>query len=220
MAQSAGGASARWTLGVVLVAGAWIIAFWMTPGPDPREVEVEFGPPPEARRATPAPRIDPQPVEDLDRGTIATPDPLPQEPALEEPPSATPRVTPPSFYRYKLGDKETLVNVAAKFLGDGRKWPVIAQANPMLDPNRLRPGTIVLVPVDPTNIQGIENPQGYEVYTIASGDTLSEISKKVYGKSSLWGVIAAANPDVDPNRLKVGSTLKIPPAPVPKPPGN
>jgi nucleoid-associated protein YgaU len=143
--------------------------------------------------------------------------PTPETPP--EDPNAGLAVVPPKFYEYRAVQGDTFGTIAAKFLGESTKWTVIAQANPLLDPNRLRAGTIVRVPVDPKNIQGVENPQGYELYTIQANDTLSEIAKKVYGKTSLWGVIAAANPDVDPKRLKVGATLKIPPAPPPSPPG-
>jgi nucleoid-associated protein YgaU len=217
MARSGGGASGRLALGAVLVAGTWVVAYWMAPGPDPREVDIEFGPPPELGAES-----SPIPVREPDR-VVADPQPLPvAQPVERSPvqpvvdPNAELAVIPPEFYEYRSAQGDTFGTIAARFLGASTKWTIVAQANPLLDPNRLRPGTIVRVPVDPKNIQGFENPKGYELYTIQANDTLSEIAKKVYGKSSLWGVIAAANPDVDPKRLKVGATLKIPPAPPPE----
>jgi nucleoid-associated protein YgaU len=219
MARSGGGASGRLALGAVLVAGTWVVAFWMAPGPDPREVDVEFGPPPERPSEIARPPVrEPDPVVFQNPHPVQEPvGPTPETPP--EDPNAGLAVVPPKFYEYRAVQGDTFGTIAAKFLGESTKWTVIAQANPLLDPNRLRAGTIVRVPVDPKNIQGVENPQGYELYTIQANDTLSEIAKKVYGKTSLWGVIAAANPDVDPKRLKVGATLKIPPAPPPSPPG-
>lgn len=49
-------------------------------------------------------------------------------------------------------------------------------------------------------------------YTVEPGDTLSKISQKVYGSSTRWKEILAANPDIlpNPNSLKPGQVLKIP----------
>jgi len=51
-------------------------------------------------------------------------------------------------------------------------------------------------------------------YTILRGDTLFDIAEKVYGpgQGRLWQRIAAANTDVDPERLRPGNRLVIPPA--------
>ncbi|MGQ0627332.1 MAG: LysM peptidoglycan-binding domain-containing protein [Phycisphaerales bacterium] len=49
-------------------------------------------------------------------------------------------------------------------------------------------------------------------YTVRDGDTLSEIAKSVYGKSSLWELIYNANRDKldSPSRVKRGMVLTIP----------
>ena len=49
-------------------------------------------------------------------------------------------------------------------------------------------------------------------YVVKPGDTLSSISRKVYGKSSRWKEIYNANRDrlVSPEALKVGQSLRIP----------
>jgi nucleoid-associated protein YgaU len=46
--------------------------------------------------------------------------------------------------------------------------------------------------------------------TVRAGDTLSEIASAVYGTSSRWREIQAANGGVDPMRLPVGTKLRIP----------
>lgn len=52
-------------------------------------------------------------------------------------------------------------------------------------------------------------------YTVKEGDTLSAVSKAVYGKSALWERIFEANRDQldSPGKVKPGMVLKIPPAP-------
>lgn len=47
-------------------------------------------------------------------------------------------------------------------------------------------------------------------HVVASGDTLGGISKKYYGKASLYTRIEEANPDVSARNLRVGMKLKIP----------
>ena len=73
----------------------------------------------------------------------------------------------------------------------------------------------------PTQVSPIARPAlaasdaATKTYTIQKDDTLSDISKRFYGRSGLWKAIADANKDVIPNpdRLPSGATIKIPPAP-------
>jgi len=50
-------------------------------------------------------------------------------------------------------------------------------------------------------------------YTVLTGDTLGKISRRFYGMASKWPAIYEANADKikDPNRLRVGTVLTIPP---------
>ena len=47
-------------------------------------------------------------------------------------------------------------------------------------------------------------------YTVQKGDTLSKIARDHYGNPSKWKQIAAANPGINPNGLKVGQRLVMP----------
>lgn len=64
------------------------------------------------------------------------------------------------------------------------------------------PAPAAVVPASPST-----RPQSY---TVKAGDTLSSIAIAVYGKASHWTLIAQANPTLDPKRLAVGQTLKLP----------
>jgi nucleoid-associated protein YgaU len=52
----------------------------------------------------------------------------------------------------------------------------------------------------------------YEEYVVVSGDSLSKIAKRFYGKGSAWQQIFDANTDIlkDPNKIFPGQKLKIP----------
>lgn len=47
-------------------------------------------------------------------------------------------------------------------------------------------------------------------HVVAQGETLGEIAKKYYGKSSLYPAILEANPGITPTTLRPKQTLKIP----------
>lgn len=57
-------------------------------------------------------------------------------------------------------------------------------------------------------------PGTQQTYTVASGDTLSHIARRFYGKASRWQAIFDANRDQldDPDRIRPGQILKIPAA--------
>lgn len=50
-------------------------------------------------------------------------------------------------------------------------------------------------------------------YTVRRGDTLSKIAVRVYGRASLFTRIASANRIKNPNLIRVGQILTIPPRP-------
>jgi hypothetical protein len=50
-------------------------------------------------------------------------------------------------------------------------------------------------------------------YQVQAGDTLFAISKRFYGEPTYFGLIAAANPSIDPNKISPGQTISIPDLP-------
>lgn len=70
--------------------------------------------------------------------------------------------------------------------------PAVANAQPAATP-----------PTEPT-----------KEHIIEIGDNFSLLAVKYYGNGKYANLIAKANPDKDPKRLKLGSKIKIPPAPV------
>jgi LysM repeat protein len=59
---------------------------------------------------------------------------------------------------------------------------------------------------------GVSGGQQMRTYTVQAGDSLSKISKEVYGNANDYMKIFEANRDVlsDPNKISPGQKLKIP----------
>lgn len=60
----------------------------------------------------------------------------------------------------------------------------------------------------------LPSPKRAQSYTVQSGDTLSKISRQFYGDANQYMKIFNANRDQlsDPDKIKVGQVLQIPPA--------
>jgi nucleoid-associated protein YgaU len=216
---------------VALLIVLWIVAYWATPAPRRDGPEIDFQAPPGVQAGA----TDDDPIESSP-GAVVADDPVEIEAdpldAGGAPPPTSPAgaVVPPSFQIYYSLDGDTFQSIAREFYGTTARWRVISNANPLADPNRLGPGTRLLIPLDPENVQG--RPAGdlaedaaapdippdteFTEYIISRGDTLSGIAKALYGRASLWPRIAQANPGVNPDRLRPGTTLRIPPPPAPE----
>jgi 5'-nucleotidase / UDP-sugar diphosphatase len=73
-------------------------------------------------------------------------------------------------------------------------------------------------PIQPMAAQPIEQPaatasfasSGGGTYTVQKGDTLYKIARERYGDGKQWQKIAAANPGLSPQSLKVGQKISVP----------
>lgn len=133
-------------------------------------------------------------------------------------------VVAPEFEDYTVQPGETFASIALKFFGSRSKADVIASANPLMDPRRIRAGRVIRIPRDPANIQGRpvarpvpvrEEASGQvKTHTVESGDTLTGISQQYYGTIKQVDVILKANRNVlnKAEDLRPGQVLRIPPA--------
>jgi nucleoid-associated protein YgaU len=141
----------------------------------------------------------------------------PTAPAISAP-------APAQTYAIKAGD--TFSSIASAQFGDEKYWTAIAQANPLVDPTRLKIGQVIRLP-DLKSFAQQRDQQLQQIRSVVGtgqrdgevlvqpGDTLSHIADRVYGKSSLWPVIFRANRDIleGPDDVKPGMKLRIPPRP-------
>jgi LysM repeat protein len=141
-------------------------------------------------------------------------------------PMATPETPPgppmaPQATEYTIAQGDTFSALAKKF---GVKIKAIEEANPGVDPAKLKIGQKIHIPappaaptpgVTPTPTADATAASGAQVYVVKSGDMLSTIAKS---NGVTVKALRAAN-DLKTDRITVGQKLKIPPrtAPVPAP---
>ena len=187
--------------------------------------------PPATPGTTPAPAGSPR-ILPPERTATATPN--------SQSPSTSPSINPPggtatatakpsaaaapgmTSYTIKAGD--TFSTIAGDFYKDTRKWSVIANANPGVDPSRLKVGQVIKVPADGAvarqattvaeRASAAPRTSG-STHTVAKGETLAAIAERYLGSKGAWKRLYEANKDAigsDPAKLKVGTKLVIPAA--------
>ena len=129
-----------------------------------------------------------------------------------EPVTLTPSVTAPptAATEYKIAKGDTLSGLAKKF---GVSLKAIMDANPGVDPTRLRTGQSINIPPaapQPASPAAAPATDGMQIYTVRSGDSLIKLSGQ-FGVSVK--AIRAAN-NLTTDRIRVGQKLKIPARPV------
>lgn len=164
-----------------------------------------------------------------DRGTTASRDSQPDRRPSPEPRESEPRAARDTRSAERSADRtytvqpgDTLEGIAIQLYGDAVYWDEIAQANPLVDPRRLRVGQELRLP-SPAVIEGdaedeqqIVAPGEVVRYTVRPGDTLSTIARTYYGQATRWRYLYNVNRETigaNPNALQAGDVLEIPPFP-------
>ena len=120
--------------------------------------------------------------------------------------------------RYTIRPGDTFSSIAVMLFGSEQRWVDLAHANPLVDPTRLEVGQVIVLPA-PDSARasvGRDRPMpGKNVHhMVRPGESLSTISSLYYRTPERWREIFQANSEKigpNPNRLRVGMILKIPP---------
>lgn len=132
---------------------------------------------------------------------------------------------------HRIQTGETLTELATRYYGSASYTDFLARSNPNIsDPNRLKVGMLVRIPPKPEGraestassdkpAPSASTPAGQPLpaartYRVKAGDSLYVIAKDVLGDAARWGELFELNKQTlgnDPNRLKVGQTLTLPP---------
>lgn len=125
----------------------------------------------------------------------------------------------PAATQYTIQRGDSLYAIAREHYGDGKYWTKIRDANPDINPDRLKIGQVITLPA-------LEAPQdagrestgpaaaaGRATYVVEEGDTLTSTARHVLGDGSRWREIYELNKDriSDPDVVPVGIELKLPP---------
>ncbi len=224
--------------GFSLLVAVWIGTYWAWEPRRPSVSLAEPGGPPTGEPISSTTRPTPAPVPQS--GGTGRPE-RPPTSASGTPPEGPPaemveRAIPPKMIEHIVASNETLSSIARQYFGDASLAPRIARANPFLDPERLKEGRVIRIPLDPADIQGrVERvpaaappaqvqpsapaaptpPPSPRTYVVRDGDTLSGIARRMLGKSSLHNLIYEANRNLlkSPDDLRPGQTLVIPDVP-------
>jgi nucleoid-associated protein YgaU len=146
-----------------------------------------------------------------------------------DPPTRTETLVPQpavaSAREYTIRPGDTLSQIAQRELGTKNRWRDIVELNPGLDPARLRVGTKIRLsgavavqpptPVRPqpkvASAKPAEKPAAVgRSYTVRAGDTLSQIAQRELGTQSRWRELVELNPGLDPAKLLVGTSIRLP----------
>ncbi len=122
---------------------------------------------------------------------------------------------------YTIRQGDTLSSIAVMLYGSQHYSEYLSQANPLVDPKRLKVGQIIRLPSLKDLSKVAINPYALAPgqsahHMVRSGETLSTISQRYYRTTELWKSIYDANREnigQDPHHIKVGLILKIPRAP-------
>jgi len=120
-----------------------------------------------------------------------------------------PEVQTPATTEYVIVRGDTLGKIAK---ANHISLKALEDANPGVTPTKLKVGQKLQVPASTEASTSAESMtstdmSGGETYSVKSGDTLSRIAK---ANGVSLKALEAANPNVDPNHIKVGQKLNIP----------
>jgi nucleoid-associated protein YgaU len=127
--------------------------------------------------------------------------------------------------KHKIAPGESFYSIANAAYGDSKYFVRLEDANPNVNPNRLRVGMVIDVPglqdAIPSRVKTSSAPLAANVdpatsYRVKASDTLIAIARRIYGDGQDWEKIYDANRDAigpNPARLTVGMVLRLPATP-------
>lgn len=203
----------------------WIGVYWMWQPTNEQKPLITFAQNPVSDTFT-KPQITPKITDEPDIDPSSNPIIEPtSEPLIDQT-----RLIPPEFTEHIVQPNELMQAIAKHYFGSIDDWTIIAKANPSVDPQKLKPGMVLRIPVDKTNIQGKivgaqiqpgvitshTDPESKVIeYVVRSGDSLSVISQRIYGSSHHARFIYESNRDIlrSMDSISIGQLLKLPPLP-------
>jgi len=130
--------------------------------------------------------------------------------AMVSGPTALPETGSKMAYYVMRGD--TLGAIAQKIYGNRSKWKALQSENGLSDANKIYPGDVIYYTLNDASKAFAEKYESgaRQTYTVAKGDTLSQLAAKFYGTQGAWRAVWKENPQVtNPDRIRVGMVLSF-----------
>jgi nucleoid-associated protein YgaU len=105
---------------------------------------------------------------------------------------------------------DSLSKIAKRVFSDTARWRELASASAIRNPNLIYPGDVVYYQLDKSSLQFAKNYESLrkEETTVKEGETLSQVSRRVYGNGDQWRVLWRYNDQInDPTHLKAGDSV-------------
>ncbi len=107
------------------------------------------------------------------------------------------RIAIPKIIRYTIKKGDTLATIAHRFLGDRRRYLVLASINHLDSPEAISIGKTIKIPIEIPHI-------------VKKGESLAMIANRYYGDPNRFSLIASYNFISDPQAIKPGTEILIP----------
>jgi nucleoid-associated protein YgaU len=170
--------------------------------------------------------VDDDPRTLIDDPTIGTDESTVRINTLENPEGDAAEDSTDDLERYTVEDGDSMWIIARKKLGSGAKWQLIAKANPLVDPMKIKKGDVLIIPKleperGPIAEKTERDPLGLgfnedeKVVEVLEGDSLWKIAEREYKDGTKWRIIYTANKTrmKSESDLRPGQKLVIPPLP-------
>ena len=113
---------------------------------------------------------------------------------------------------------ESLSLIASWYTGTPKNWRKLAKANPRLNPNRIKGGNVILIPLPllktrvllPQKVAAKYTSDYFAYHVKADQEKLADIARWYTGNSANRNLLAKANPDLNPDHLTKGDEVYIP----------
>lgn len=136
------------------------------------------------------------------------------------------------FYKHTVRwSGESLSLISKWYTGAHKNWRKLAEANPRIKPNIIKPGDTIWIPPAllktrkplPQKVAARYTPH-YFAHTVRyDGERIKDIAGWYTGDTKNWKLLVKVNPNINAERLKAGNEIFIPPnilkirKPIPQP---